>query len=276
MNIVRNMKLITLVVLVGAVITGCEADNVEASPTVVSVEQDKKINAGSSLETNIASVATNSTADLDIIKNKLQMVLGMGITSIGESPVAGLLQVMTDRGLFYVSADGGYFLQAKIYNLNKEMRNETELALSGARLDGLKTFKDDVIEYKAKNEKYVVSVFTDITCGYCRKLHNEMQDYNDLGITVRYLAFPRAGVPSDSYKDMVSVWCAENPQEAMTGAKNGEYITDNSCTTSIAQQYAFGQKVGVNGTPNIILPDGSTIPGYQPPKQLEQALKALM
>ncbi|MDP5041588.1 MAG: thioredoxin fold domain-containing protein, partial [Paraglaciecola sp.] len=165
--------------------------------------------------------------------------------------------------------------QARVYNLDAGMLNETELALSKMRLAGVEEFKDSVIEYKAKNEKYVVDVFTDITCGYCRKLHGEMDKYNDLGITVRYLAYPREGLRGQTYKNMVSVWCASDPQEAMDDAKNGQTVASKVCENKVAEQYAFGQQIGVNGTPNIILPDGSLIPGYQPPNLLEQALKAL-
>jgi len=107
-------------------------------------------------------------------------------------------------------------------------------------------------------------------------LHNEMDQYNDLGITVRYLAFPRSGINSRTYTDMVSVWCADNKQEAMDNAKGGGSVASKSCATKVAEEYAFGQKIGVNGTPNIIMPDGSVIPGYQPPKKLEEALKALL
>jgi thiol:disulfide interchange protein DsbC len=232
--------------------------------------------ASSPIVANDATHTKVGVADFSEVQNKLRQALQMEVSSVADSPVAGLLQVMTERGLFYTSLDAKYFLQARVYNLEEGMRNETEIALSGARLEGLETFENDVIEYKAKNEKYVVNIFTDITCGYCRKLHNEMEQYNDLGITVRYLAFPRGGLQAKSYQDMVSVWCADNPQQAMTEVKNGNQIADKSCETKVAQQYAFGQRMGVSGTPNIVMPDGSVIPGYQPPAQLEQALKALM
>lgn len=220
--------------------------------------------------------AADEKLNYEQVKTKLQTSLGMQIASIGDAPVPGLLQIMTAKGLFYVSENASYLLQARIYNLDEGMRNETEEALGGMRLGGLPQFDDAVIEYKAKNEKYVVSIFTDITCGYCRKLHNEMDKYNDLGITVRYLAFPRGGLQSKSYADMVSVWCADDKQEAMDNAKAGGSVASKSCSTKVAEQYAFGQSIGVNGTPNIIMPDGSVIPGYQPPAQLEKALKAIL
>jgi thiol:disulfide interchange protein DsbC len=219
--------------------------------------------------------AANESTNYDQVKAKLQASLRMQISSIGDSPVDGLLQVMTEKGLFYTSQDGKYLLQARIYNIEDDMRNVTEDALGSVRLGGLAEFKEAVIEYKANKEKYVVNIFTDITCGYCRKLHNEMDQYNDLGITVRYLAFPRGGINSQSYTDMVSVWCAADQQEAMDNAKAGGTVPNESCETKVAEQYAFGQKIGVNGTPNIIMPDGSVIPGYQPPKQLVAALEAI-
>jgi thiol:disulfide interchange protein DsbC len=236
---------------------------------------------GLALSGLVSAVSLNTFAADDApnygqVKAKLQASLGMQVSSIGDAPVSGLLQVMTEKGLFYTSEDGKYLLQARIYNIEDGMRNVTEEALGSVRLGGLKEFKDAFIEYKADKEKYVVNIFTDITCGYCRKLHNEMDQYNALGITVRYLAFPRGGVNSNSFTDMVSVWCADDKQEAMNNAKAGGTVANKNCETKVAEQYAFGQRIGVNGTPNIIMPNGSVIPGYQPPKQLEEALKAIL
>ncbi|MDM7861814.1 bifunctional protein-disulfide isomerase/oxidoreductase DsbC [Alteromonas sp. ASW11-36] len=207
------------------------------------------------------------------VLSKIQGQLSIPITAIAESPVNGLLQLTTARGLFYASEDGQFLLRANVYNLDQGMRNETELAMTGLRLDGLAEFEGQTIDFKAENEKYVISVFTDITCGYCRKLHREIEEFNDLGITVRYLAFPRAGLNSQGYADMVSVWCAANPQNAMTAAKLSDSIDAAECANSVADQYRFGQQIGVTGTPNIIMPNGTIIPGYQPAKVLEQAIK---
>ncbi|MFT2090114.1 bifunctional protein-disulfide isomerase/oxidoreductase DsbC [Paraglaciecola sp. 2405UD69-4] len=232
--------------------------------------------AGLILSVSFSSSAADDTAKYEQAKAKIQNNLNMQVTSIGDAPIPGLLQVLTNRGLFYTSLDGQYLLQARIYDTEDGMRNLTEESLGQVRLDGIKAFENDTIEYKAENEKYVVNVFTDITCGYCRKLHNQMEEYNDLGITVRYLAFPRAGINSAPYNDMVSVWCSDNPQEAMNNAKAGASVTRKNCSTKVAQQYQFGQQIGVGGTPNIVLPNGAVIPGYQPPHELEKALKAIM
>lgn len=209
------------------------------------------------------------------IRASISEKLNFEIDAIADSPVPGLQQIFTDRGLFYASNDGEYFLQARVFNIgNQNVIDETEIALRDVRLEGLKDFSDSVIEFPAEDEKYVINVFTDASCGYCRKLHNEIQQYHDLGITVRYLAWPRAGISSQTYQDTVSIWCSENPQQAMTDAKAGKRVAGNSCENDVAEQYKFGQKVGVQGTPNIILSDGSVIPGYQPARQLLQRIQA--
>lgn len=212
------------------------------------------------------------SADETAIKDKLTNMLGLEVESLADSPISGLVQVSTNRGLFYVSDDAKYLVQAKIFNIDAGMRNETEAAYSTLRREGVKKMAPSAISFKAENEKHVISVFTDITCGYCRKFHKEIGDLNDMGITVNYLAFPRAGLNSDNYSDMVSVWCSANPQKALTDAKAGDGVVDKSCENTVAEQYLLGQKLGVNGTPNIVMPDGSIVPGYQPAAMLAEAL----
>ena len=233
----------------------------------------KMLLAGAFAVGSLLSISTQA-ADEAAIRDKLTSMLGLDVETIADSPVSGLVQVSTTRGLFYVSENGQYLLQARVFNIDEEMRNETELALSGLRKDGVKQMKSSSITFKAENEKYEISVFTDITCGYCRKFHNEIDELNDAGITVHYLAFPRSGLNSQNYDDMVSVWCAKDPQKALTKAKAGSDVASASCKNKVAEQYMLGQKLGVNGTPNIVLPDGSLIPGYQPAKMLAKALAA--
>lgn len=202
--------------------------------------------------------------------------LGLKASSIAKSPVNGLFQVITDRGLFYVSEEGQYLIHGKVYDIKNDVENISEQALAQVRIDGVKQFEDDMIIYPAKNEKHKVTVFTDTTCGYCRKLHSQMADYNDLGITVQYLAFPRSGVTGPTFKELKAIWCAADKQKALTDVKNGGKMNAGEvkdCDAPIAEQYAMGMKVGVSGTPAIIMKDGSMIPGYQPPSQLFAALE---
>lgn len=221
---------------------------------------------------SVANVFAQSKDDALI--TSLSEKLNLKIETIADSPVPGLRQIYTDRGVFYVSDNAEFFLQARVYNIKGPIIDETDLALKELRLAGVKRFADSAIEFKAEDEKYVVNVFTDATCGYCRKLHNEMDQLNDLGITVRYLAWPRAGLNSQVYRDTVSIWCSEDPHQALTDAKAGKQIADASCENNVAEHFKFGQQIGVSGTPNIIMPDGSVVPGYQPAQALATALES--
>lgn len=220
-----------------------------------------------------AANAQAALTDNDALAASLGEKLQLRIDTIADSAVPGLLELYTDRGLFYASEDGEYFLQARVYKVGNDIVDVTENSLKKMRLDGIGRFKDSAIEFKAQNEKYVINVFTDATCGYCRKLHNEMDQLNGLGITVRYLAFPRAGINSAVYQDAVSIWCSADPHDAITKAKAGEQVASATCENAVAEQYNFGKQIGVNGTPNIVLADGTVIPGYQPAQQLALILE---
>ena len=173
--------------------------------------------------------------------------------------------------LFYFSDNGQYLVHGKVYDLATGIDNLTEKSLAKVRISGVEEFKDSMIVFPAKDEKYKVTVFTDTSCGYCRKLHSQMQGYNDLGITVQYLAFPRSGITGPTFKELTSIWCAVDQQDAMTKAKSGDRTPApqaKMCNMPVAEQYSLGSKVGVTGTPAMILEDGTMIPGYQDPAQL--------
>jgi len=198
--------------------------------------------------------------------------LGLSAKSVANSSVPGLLQVQTDRGLFFMSENRQFLLEGSVYDLkNKQLLNEE--IMKDFRKKEVATYDDSVIEFKAPDEKYVIHVFTDSSCGYCRKLHSEMPELNKLGITVRYLAYPRAGMQSPTADELQSIWCAKDPKQALTDAKAGKAVKQASCSNKIAQQYQLGQSFGVNGTPAIILPNGRMVPGYQPAASLLNTLK---
>ncbi|MEM0912497.1 MAG: bifunctional protein-disulfide isomerase/oxidoreductase DsbC [Pseudomonadota bacterium] len=256
-----NVKFVGIIALLITTSAACtEANDSKGAATTIN---EAKAATVESQESNI---------DQDDFATTLGGKLNLDIESIADAPVDGLLQLNTDKGIFYASEDGNYFLQARIYNVTDGIVDETENALKGIRLSGIEAFSESAIVFKAADEKYVIDVFTDTTCGYCRKLHNEMTQYNNLGITVRYLAFPRAGLNSENYVNTVSVWCAEDPNEAMNQAKAGGEIASASCDNDVAEQFQFGQRIGVTGTPNIVMPDGSVVPGYQPAAALAAAL----
>jgi len=129
-----------------------------------------------------------------------------------------------------------------------------------------------MIVYKAENEKAHITVFTDVDCVYCRMLHKEVSQLNDFGVTVRYLAYPRSGIGSESYQKMVSVWCSDDPKEWLSEAKLGKKIPENKCVNPVADQFSLGNEVGVRGTPSIVLGDGTFVPGYLPAVELVKRL----
>lgn len=224
---------------------------------------------------SIAMLAMPSWAESEV-KQKISAnfsKIGLTVDQVQISKMPHLYEVFTNQGIFYSNIDGSYLIQGKVYEIsNGSVESLTENSLAKVRKDGVEKFKDSMIVFPAENEKFQVTVFTDTTCGYCRKLHNQMDEYNDLGITVRYLAFPRNGIQSQGFNEIKNVWCNSNPQTAMTSAISGGSVETKVCSKPIVEQYDFGRKVGVTGTPAIVFEDGMMIPGYKSPAQLKQLL----
>jgi len=229
----------------------------------------------SSLMVSTFAAAAEENAD-GIIEEKIRTLAPNAKTiAISETPIDGILQVQINSDIVYVTADGQYLLQGQIMEIDSRT-NITDQAKSGIRvglLDGLK--EEEQITFTPEEPKFDILVFTDIDCGYCRKLHNQMEGYNEEGIAIHYLAFPRAGVGSASYDKFVSVWCADDQKEALTLAKNGADPDPQKCPNPIADQYELGRELGVTGTPALVTADGTLIPGYMPPEQLRQRLESL-
>ncbi len=213
----------------------------------------------------LTAVASNAFAGESEINHSLSKI-GIKAESITPSPIRDMSAVLTENGMFYLSNDGKYLLKGSLYDLSGEIPHNVSNQIL---IKKLAAFKDQMITYQAPKEKYVVTVFTDISCGYCHKLHENMQEYNKLGITVRYLAFPRHGVHSQSGKDMQSVWCSATPNKLLDAAFKGDTISPiKSCKIDIENHVRLGLQFGVQGTPAIIMNDGSMLPGYLPPEDL--------
>ncbi len=174
----------------------------------------------------------------------------------------------------YGSADGQFLFSGDMYQLGDQVVNLAE----GRRVQKRIKLMEDmplekmVVFSPAGETRDYVSVFTDVDCGYCRKLHQEMAEINALGIEVRYLGYPRAGLGTATHARIVSAWCAKNPNDAMTALKSGLDIPSAECNDPIAEHYELGRQVGVTGTPAIITSDGRLLPGYMPAANLAQAL----
>jgi thiol:disulfide interchange protein DsbC len=191
------------------------------------------------------------------------------ITSVQPSPIPGLLQMSVGSDIYYVSENGEFFIMGDIFGLESK-KNLTENARNSARASYLRKVGDnDGLIFAASDEKYVVTVFTDVDCGYCRKLHREMSAYNDRGISIQYLFFPRTGPGTASWAKADAVWCAESRNEALTAAKSGVVIESDGCgDTPVAEHYKLGKDLGIVGTPAIFSPDGQLISGYHSPDDL--------
>ena len=197
------------------------------------------------------------------------------VDQIGAAPIAGFREAIVSGQVVYISDDGKYLLQGTLYDIENK-KNLGEASLARVRTELLKSIPaSDRIVFAPPNPKYTVTVFTDIECGYCRKLHNEIAEYNRQGIAVEYLAFPRAGLGSADFKNMVSVWCAVDKQKALTDAKSDKPIPAKDCKNPVTMQYDLGQRMGLTGTPMILARDGSQLGGYLPPAQLRAALDKL-
>lgn len=207
-------------------------------------------------------------ADDDAIKTSLSK-LGVSQMTIKPSPVPGMKTVLTPAGVLYVTEDGKHVIQGPLYDVSGARPVNVTNALLVSSLEAL---KDEMIEYKATQEKHVITVFTDITCGYCHKLHEQMKDYNSLGITVRYLAFPRQGMQSETAGAMKNIWCAKDPKKAFDNAMAGTEAPAADCKVDIAKHYNLGLQFGIQGTPAVVLQNGSVIPGYQGPEEMKNFL----
>ncbi|ACX82470.1 bifunctional protein-disulfide isomerase/oxidoreductase DsbC [Aggregatibacter actinomycetemcomitans] len=218
---------------------------------------------------SLLAISMSVTANDVALKSKLEK-LGVKDIDIQTSPIKGLKTVVSDQGIFYASEDGEYLLQGKIYKLtDKGISNVTNKVL----LDKLNALKNEMIVYPAKNEKHVITVFMDITCHYCHLLHQQVKEYNDLGITVRYLAFPRAGMESQTAGQMEAIFTAKDPTFALNEAEKGNLPKELKTPNVVRKHYLLGAQFGVNGTPTIITSEGEVIGGYLKPADLLAALE---
>ena len=213
------------------------------------------------------------------IVTKINQVLpaGMSVKGIKQSQVDGLFVVdIGDLQPIYASKDGNFFLYGEMYAIkNGELLNTTkqEISLNRKAILDSELSEKDFITFAATDEKHVITVFTDVDCGYCRKFHGEIEDYNAQGITVNYVAFPRSGLESESYNKIVSAWCSSDPKGTLTALKEGRDPALKLCQDHpVENHYLLGQRIGITGTPAIISSSGDLLPGYLPPMELLKKL----
>jgi thiol:disulfide interchange protein DsbC len=209
------------------------------------------------------------------LRQSLNMLLpGFKFGEITPSPIPGLYEVVIGHKLAYVTENGRYLLQGTLIDIEMQ-KDLTEPRVNAIKSKAITSLNEEMmVIFGPEKAKHNVTVFTDIDCGYCRKLHSEIDQYMERGIRIRYLFYPRAGIGSGSYNKAVSVWCADDRKAAMTAAKAGKSIDSRECENPVQSDMALGQQMGVSGTPALVLDNGSMIPGYVPADRLLAILES--
>ena len=200
---------------------------------------------------------------------------GSKLEDLRPSPIPGIYEFMQGAEISYLTADGKYFIDGNLYDM-KSRDNLTEALRTHARVALINSVPEsEMLIFSPANPKYTITVFTDVDCAYCRKLHSQIAEINRLGIRVRYMFFPRTGPGTESWKKAEVVWCSANRNEAFTRAKAGAALDMNKicAPTPVKREYELGENIGVRGTPAIVTENGDYISGYMEPRELLDQLK---
>lgn len=221
--------------------------------------------------TAVAADAPPADPRVDLAKK----IPGGKVEELKPSPIPGIYELHRNGDVGYVTGDGRYFLSGDLYDIEQDV-NLSELSRMDTRRKLLATIPDsETVTFAPANPKYTITVFTDVDCGYCRKLHSEIKELNRLGVRVRYVFYPQQGPGSESWKEAEAVWCSPDRADALTRAKRGETIKAQNCgPTPVARQYDLGHKLNMRGTPGIFTANGDYVTGYLPAAQLVQQLKS--
>jgi thiol:disulfide interchange protein DsbC len=225
-----------------------------------------------------AAPAVADDAELEKVRQTVSAMFdGIQADDIYASDIDGWYTIRKGAIIAYISGDGRYLLQGDVIDLVNQV-NLSENDRNKARVKMMSAIPDEqLIVFSPEKVRHTVSVFTDIDCTFCRRLHSQIDDYMDEGIEVRYFLYPRSGPASPSWTKAEHVWCAEDRNEALTLAKNDKSFDYSDCDSSIVStHYAMGQDVGLRGTPAIVLEDGTLFSGYLPPRQLAEAIASTM
>ena len=225
------------------------------------------------LVTSMMSFAADAETDA-VLKKFEERIPGMPITSIEKTPVPGIYEIVSEGQVYYTTEDSRYMFRGNLIDLERR-EDLTAARLSGIQMTLVNALGDDnmLIYEPEETAERTVTVFTDTSCPYCSKLHAERDELLAAGVRIRYLMFPRAGVGSDAHRQLESVWCADDPQAAMTTAKAGGSVPEKTCDNPIESHIALAEQVGLRGTPMIFLDSGEVIPGYQPASELVRMIK---
>lgn len=200
---------------------------------------------------------------------RLQKLLpGTAPSEVRSTPVSGLFEARYGTTILYLSADGRYLVDGEMLDLESR-KNMTDERIALARVEVLSGLDEsEMVVYTPEETRRTLTIFTDIDCPYCVRLHEEREELLDAGIKLRYLLYPRAGFNSPSYQKAVTVWCSEDRAAALTAAKSGEQLDEKSCENPVMSQMRIAATFGLKGTPHIVVDDGEVISGYMPAKNM--------
>ncbi|MHA7834760.1 MAG: DsbC family protein [Algiphilus sp.] len=249
----------------GFFITACGAS--ESTNPSASVEDT---GANSTGKAESATPAPHEeSAELQAVREKLaERIPDLASSELRTTPLDGIYELSRGMAVGYVTADGRYLIEGDLVDMATG-RQITEERRREARLEVLEDAAERSISFGADDSEHLVTVFTDIDCGYCRKLHDEIGEYNERGIAIRYLLYPRSGQNSASYRKAVATWCSDDRQQTLTEAKQGVDPGSKSCSDHPVDAHLLaGRKLGLRGTPMMVLPNGEVVQGYVPADRL--------
>jgi thiol:disulfide interchange protein DsbC len=222
-----------------------------------------------------AAAVTAPAGKADPRAEIVKKIGGIKLEDVRMTPISGIYEVSRDAEISYLSSDGRYAILGDLIDLDSDDNiSEARRRIIRARIIDTVPESEMLVYAPKAAAKYTVTVFTDIDCSYCRRLHSQIAEYNRLGIRVRYMFFPRSGPGTESWQKAEAVWCASNRNDALTRAKNGEALHSPKCPTDIVKRdFEVGRKLAVDGTPAIFLASGEMLPGYAPPGELVKYLK---
>ncbi len=221
-----------------------------------------------------AAPATVSAEDDAEIRAKLSAALdGIEADDLRASPIAGIYEISKGSSIGYISTDGRYLIEGDLLDLENEINLTEERRNDWRQLRVAQIPEDKMIIFAPEEYSHTVTIFTDVDCGYCRKLHAQIAEYMEEGIRVRYVFYPLRGKNAVSFKKAEAVWCSKDKLAAMTQAKQGKEVKAEACETPVAMHLQAGMELGIRGTPGIITEKGEMLPGYMPPKTLKAALE---
>tara|TARA_B100000029_G_scaffold107023_1_gene97873 strand:- start:97 stop:804 length:708 start_codon:yes stop_codon:yes gene_type:complete len=222
------------------------------------------------------SSCTQTTDELDQAKDAItQSYPNLPIENIRKVD-ENFFEVVIQGEIFYLSSDHKYFFAGNVIDV-KTKENITETSRKGRRLSILETLKtENMIVYKPEKTDYVLTVFSDTSCPYCQKLHEELDKLIENNIEIRYILFPRFGQNSDAYVQMISIWCSEDKKLALDNVFDDKTIEQNTqCDNPMIENLDLAQKLSVTGTPMMFTENGTVIPGYQPADEIIKFLSSL-